>query len=73
VDASALRRRLGGFHQGAESGRRDVEAEIAGEEPAETPTTSDPAQRDEPSQGNEKNVKAADVDVMGDSVEEASS
>ncbi|WP_447042179.1 sensor histidine kinase [Streptomyces sp. DSM 118878] len=71
VDASALRRRLGGFHQGAESGRRDVEAEIAGEEPVETPTTSEPAQRDEPSQSNEKNVKAADV--MGDSVEEASS
>lgn len=30
VDAEALRRRLGGFHQGAVAGRRDVEAEIAG-------------------------------------------
>ncbi|WP_151478159.1 sensor histidine kinase [Streptomyces albicerus] len=29
VDAEALRRRLGGFHQGANDGRRDVEAEIA--------------------------------------------
>ncbi|MFI0982424.1 nitrate- and nitrite sensing domain-containing protein [Streptomyces sp. NPDC021093] len=29
VDADALRRRLGGFHQGAKNGRRDVEAEIA--------------------------------------------
>ena len=29
VDADALRRRLGGFHQGAKEGRRDVEAEIA--------------------------------------------
>jgi hypothetical protein len=29
VDADALRRRLGGFHQGAKDGRRDVEAEIA--------------------------------------------
>ncbi|MFJ2263427.1 nitrate- and nitrite sensing domain-containing protein [Streptomyces sp. NPDC087844] len=29
VDAEALRRRLGGFHQGASEGRRDVEAEIA--------------------------------------------
>ncbi|MFE0736563.1 nitrate- and nitrite sensing domain-containing protein [Streptomyces sp. NPDC058855] len=29
VDAEALRRRLGGFHQGAKNGRRDVEAEIA--------------------------------------------
>ncbi|MER7956126.1 nitrate- and nitrite sensing domain-containing protein [Streptomyces sp. NPDC096030] len=28
VDAEALRRRLGGFHQGAKEGRRDVEAEI---------------------------------------------
>ncbi|MEV6248403.1 nitrate- and nitrite sensing domain-containing protein [Streptomyces sp. NPDC051742] len=28
VDAEALRRRLGGFHQGAKAGRRDVEAEI---------------------------------------------
>lgn len=28
VDADALRRRLGGFHQGAKDGRRDVEAEI---------------------------------------------
>ncbi|MFD3537266.1 nitrate- and nitrite sensing domain-containing protein [Streptomyces sp. NPDC058664] len=27
VDAEALRRRLGGFHKGAEAGRRDVEAE----------------------------------------------
>ncbi|MFI5802242.1 nitrate- and nitrite sensing domain-containing protein [Streptomyces sp. NPDC051561] len=29
VDADALRRRLGGFHQGAKEGRRDVEEEIA--------------------------------------------
>ncbi|WP_198422503.1 sensor histidine kinase [Streptomyces sp. QHH-9511] len=28
VDAEALRRRLGGFHRGAQEGRRDVEAEI---------------------------------------------
>ncbi|MEU0231045.1 MULTISPECIES: nitrate- and nitrite sensing domain-containing protein [unclassified Streptomyces] len=28
VDPEALRRRLGGFHRGAEAGRRDVEAEI---------------------------------------------
>ncbi|MBA2944491.1 nitrate- and nitrite sensing domain-containing protein [Streptomyces sp. PSKA28] len=31
VDAEALRRRLGGFQQGSRAGRRDVEAEIAGE------------------------------------------
>ncbi|MCX4669913.1 nitrate- and nitrite sensing domain-containing protein [Streptomyces sp. NBC_01381] len=29
VDAEALRKRLGGFHQGAISGRRDVEAELS--------------------------------------------
>ncbi|WP_425264429.1 nitrate- and nitrite sensing domain-containing protein [Streptomyces atriruber] len=57
VDAEALRRRLGGFHQGAISGRRDVEAEIAGEEPTARPP--------------EQNERAADV--MGDPVEEASS
>ncbi|MER5204385.1 nitrate- and nitrite sensing domain-containing protein [Streptomyces sp. NPDC002825] len=28
VDAEALRRRLGGFHQGAKAGRRDVQAEL---------------------------------------------
>ncbi|GAA1351495.1 nitrate- and nitrite sensing domain-containing protein [Streptomyces beijiangensis] len=39
VDADALRRRLGGFHQGAKDGRRDVEAEI--EEIEETAGTTD--------------------------------
>ncbi|WP_240661156.1 MULTISPECIES: nitrate- and nitrite sensing domain-containing protein [unclassified Streptomyces] len=29
VDAEALRRRLGGFHRGADAGRRDAEAELA--------------------------------------------
>lgn len=60
VDAEALRRRLGGFHQGAISGRRDVEAEIAGEGAGEETT--------KPSDQNERAA-----DVMGDSVEEASS
>ncbi|MFD5767395.1 nitrate- and nitrite sensing domain-containing protein [Streptomyces sp. NPDC127049] len=36
VDAEALRRRLGGFHQGAVAGRRDVEAEIAAESTTRT-------------------------------------
>ncbi|MEW2387633.1 nitrate- and nitrite sensing domain-containing protein [Streptomyces venezuelae] len=58
VDAEALRRRLGNFHQGAISGRRDVEAEISGDDPGGDP-------------GDEKNERAADV--MGDPVEEASS
>ncbi|MFK4068684.1 nitrate- and nitrite sensing domain-containing protein [Streptomyces sp. NPDC029674] len=60
VDAEALRRRLGGFHQGAISGRRDVEAEIAGEGAGE-----------ETAKPSDQNERAADV--MGDSVEEASS
>ncbi|PJN08928.1 histidine kinase [Streptomyces sp. CB01635] len=37
VDADALRRRLGGFHQGANKGRRDVEAEIGGTEQTAEP------------------------------------
>ncbi|KAA6219658.1 HAMP domain-containing protein [Streptomyces filamentosus] len=36
VDAEALRRRLGGFHQGAVAGRLHVEAEIAAESTART-------------------------------------
>lgn len=49
VDAEALRRRLGGFRQGAVAGRRDVEAEIAersrtgGQEPDGTRTPSEEA------------------------------
>ncbi|WP_432081276.1 sensor histidine kinase [Streptomyces sp. WAC 04229] len=38
VDAEALRRRLGGFRQGAEAGRRDVEAEIAATDTTEEAT-----------------------------------
>ncbi|MFG2541588.1 nitrate- and nitrite sensing domain-containing protein [Streptomyces sp. NPDC048594] len=38
VDAEALRRRLGGFRQGAEAGRRDVEAEIAAADTTEEAT-----------------------------------
>jgi hypothetical protein len=48
VDAEALRRRLGGFRQGAEAGRRDVEAEIAEQtvhtKAPEAGTTSEPAE-----------------------------
>ncbi|MEU6760986.1 nitrate- and nitrite sensing domain-containing protein [Streptomyces sp. NPDC046853] len=57
VDAEALRKRLGGFHQGAISGRRDVEAELneRGEHTAESAETAE----------TENN--------MGDTVEEASS
>ncbi|MFJ7960793.1 nitrate- and nitrite sensing domain-containing protein [Streptomyces sp. NPDC096319] len=43
VDAEALRRRLGGFHQGAKAGRRDVEAELdtARDEAARTARTEE--------------------------------
>ncbi|AEN12348.1 MULTISPECIES: nitrate- and nitrite sensing domain-containing protein [unclassified Streptomyces] len=40
LDKDALRRRLGGFHQGAMEGRRDVEAELA-ENTSETDETGD--------------------------------
>ncbi|MFF9345983.1 nitrate- and nitrite sensing domain-containing protein [Streptomyces sp. NPDC014734] len=38
LDKEALRRRLGGFHQGAKDGRRDVEAELAGTPETQPPT-----------------------------------
>ncbi|TQK51909.1 HAMP domain-containing protein [Streptomyces sp. SLBN-118] len=38
IDADALRRRLGGFQQGANEGRRDAEAEIT-QKPEATPAT----------------------------------
>ncbi|MFH9073078.1 sensor histidine kinase [Streptomyces alboflavus] len=69
VDAEELRRRLGGFQQGAKSGRRDVAAELARTESrtesrAETRPT---ARTEESAEGH----RAADV--PGDPVEEASS
>ncbi|MEU3304193.1 nitrate- and nitrite sensing domain-containing protein [Streptomyces sp. NPDC006678] len=62
VDAEDLRRRLGGFHQGAKDGRRDVEAEFAEatgrtESAAPTGTTEQKAQSED----------------SGDTVEEARS
>jgi hypothetical protein len=41
VDAEELRRRLGGFHQGAKDGRRDVEAELREETGALDPLATD--------------------------------
>ncbi|MFF9865962.1 nitrate- and nitrite sensing domain-containing protein [Streptomyces sp. NPDC013953] len=41
VDAEALRRRLGGFHRGAQEGRRDAEAEIAQASAARTEVTEE--------------------------------
>ncbi|MFJ2092435.1 nitrate- and nitrite sensing domain-containing protein [Streptomyces sp. NPDC087901] len=66
VDKEALRRRLGGFHQGAKNGRRDVEAEIAETTAPAAGTTrtehSEPAGRTDGRTGE-----------TGDTVEEARS
>ncbi|MFJ6460609.1 nitrate- and nitrite sensing domain-containing protein [Streptomyces sp. NPDC091387] len=72
MDKDALRRRLGGFHQGAKDGRRDVEAEIA--ESSATPESPVPAGRT----AGTGHTEAADrtdgrTDETGDTVEEARS
>ncbi|MCX4569151.1 nitrate- and nitrite sensing domain-containing protein [Streptomyces viridodiastaticus] len=59
VDAEALRRRLGGFRQGADAGRRDVEAELAAERSREDRTPS--------------GTDATTEEATGGTVEEASS
>ncbi|MEX0173165.1 nitrate- and nitrite sensing domain-containing protein [Streptomyces sp. LMG1-1-1.1] len=59
VDAEALRRRLGGFHQGAKAGRRDVEVEL-GTERMDTA-------------GTEAIRTARTGETAGDTVEEARS
>ncbi|MCG7528894.1 histidine kinase, partial [Streptomyces sp. OfavH-34-F] len=59
VDREALRRRLDGFQQGAKEGRRDVEAELAGDTRTEQ---DEPAGRTEGRTGD-----------TGESVEEARS
>ncbi|MGW3411990.1 nitrate- and nitrite sensing domain-containing protein [Streptomyces sp. NPDC000888] len=61
VDAEALRRRLGGFHRGAQEGRREVEAEIADQT----------AELNVPAHG--AGPHAQDVEPSGGTVEEASS
>ncbi|MFD4035125.1 nitrate- and nitrite sensing domain-containing protein [Streptomyces sp. NPDC058637] len=60
LDKDALRRRLGGFHQGAKDGRRDVEAEIA-----EGAPQTDHAELTGRTDGR--------IDETGDTVEEARS
>ncbi|MER5948307.1 nitrate- and nitrite sensing domain-containing protein [Streptomyces sp. NPDC001904] len=60
VDADALRRRLGGFHRGAQEGRRDVAAEIG-----------DTADADDT--GATGNTTARIGEAKGDTAEEASS
>ncbi|WP_256105621.1 nitrate- and nitrite sensing domain-containing protein [Streptomyces sp. ODS05-4] len=73
VDAEALRRRLGGFQQGAKDGRRDVEAEIAAAERAEThegagrtgPQTEEAVHREA------ARAQGARAEETGETVEEA--
>lgn len=60
LDKEALRRRLGGFHQGAKDGRRDVEAEIADSGPQ-----TDHTELTDRNDGR--------IDETGDTVEEARS
>ncbi|KQZ06889.1 MULTISPECIES: sensor histidine kinase [Streptomyces] len=60
LDKDDLRRRLGGFHQGAEDGRRDVEAEIA-----EGAPETDNTELTDRTEGR--------IDETGDTVEEARS
>ncbi|WP_406396201.1 nitrate- and nitrite sensing domain-containing protein [Streptomyces sp. NBC_00887] len=69
VDRDALRRRLGGFQQGARDGRRDVDAEIAGStdgsDGAESAPQTDHTELDDRTDGR--------FDETGDTVEEARS
>lgn len=62
VDKEALRRRLGGFQQGARDGRRDVEAELAGGASPTRTEHAEPAGRSDGRTGE-----------TGDTVEEARS
>ncbi|MFE6763424.1 nitrate- and nitrite sensing domain-containing protein [Streptomyces sp. NPDC057689] len=65
VDKEALRRRLGGFHQGAKDGRRDVEAELAEDAGAASTTRTEHAEPAGRSDGR--------TGETGDTVEEARS
>ncbi|MER6607904.1 nitrate- and nitrite sensing domain-containing protein [Streptomyces sp. NPDC000927] len=75
LDKDALRRRLGGFHQGAKDGRRDVEAELA-TAPAtgSFPGTAVPAGRTPHTDHSGPADRTNDrTDETGDTVEEARS
>ncbi|MFJ3087209.1 nitrate- and nitrite sensing domain-containing protein [Streptomyces sp. NPDC086838] len=65
VDKEALRRRLGGFHQGAKDGRRDVEAELAEDAGAASTTRTEHAEPAGRTDGR--------TGETGDTVEEARS
>lgn len=75
LDKEALRRRLGGFHQGAKDGRRDVEAEIA-EITATQPFPGTPARAGRTAHTEHSEPAGRSdgrTDETGDTVEEARS
>ncbi|HEY9369786.1 nitrate- and nitrite sensing domain-containing protein [Streptomyces sp.] len=69
LDAEALRARLGGFHQGAKAGRRDVEAELEAEHAVGTEAGI--GARDDAR--TEARTEAGTEESAGDTVEEARS
>ncbi|MEU9848079.1 nitrate- and nitrite sensing domain-containing protein [Streptomyces sp. NPDC047985] len=75
LDKEALRRRLGGFHQGAKEGRRDVEAEIAASTTTGSlPGVAGPAGRTPHTDHSGPADRTDDrTDETGDTVEEARS
>lgn len=77
LDKDALRRRLGGFHQGAKDGRRDVEAEIsdttAGTVGGLTATTAQRDRSAHPEHHEPAGPTDGRTDETGDTVEEARS
>lgn len=72
LDKEALRRRLGGFHQGAKDGRRDVEAEIA-ETTATRTLPGTAAQTEHSGAAGLDGGRTDRTDESGDTVEEARS
>ncbi|WP_327258769.1 sensor histidine kinase [Streptomyces sp. NBC_01240] len=75
LDKEALRRRLGGFHQGAKNGRRDVEAEIS-EITATQPFPAAAAHAGRPARTEHSDPADRNdgrTDETGDTVEEARS
>ncbi|NYV77402.1 hypothetical protein, partial [Streptomyces sp. UH6] len=76
VDAEALRRRLGGFRQGSQAGRRDIEAELAaknGEPGAQGAPGTRGDRDDEDADAPRPRQGTAAEQAMGGTVEEASS
>lgn len=67
VDADALRRRLGGFHRGAQAGKRDADAELLEQTEVQKQNSSVPRQT-EAAEGTDTRT-----DETGETVEEARS